>query len=83
MLSINVLSWYLKNLLICYYEHLVHIIMQVQVSNQNILQRRGHSAAPLAISPECVEVVLFDGQQKVGGSCIADTTALRFGKVFS
>ena len=53
------------------------------MSNQNILLRRGHSAAPLAISPECVEVVLFGGQQKVGGSCIADTTALRFGKVFS
>ena len=57
--------------------------MQVQVSNNNILQRIGHSAAPLAISPECVEVVLFGGQQKWGGSSIADTTALRFGKVFS
>lgn len=57
--------------------------MQVQVSNQNILQRYGHSAAPLAISPECVEVVLFGGQQKWGGSSITDTTALRFGKVFS
>ena len=57
--------------------------MQVQVSNKNILQRHGHSAAPLAISPECVEVVLFGGQQKWGGSSIADTTALRFGKVFS
>ena len=53
------------------------------MSNKNILQRYGHSAAPLAISPECVEVVLFGGQQEVGGSFIADTTALRFGKVFS
>ena len=53
------------------------------MSNQNILQRYGHSAAPLAISPECVEVVLFGGQQKWGGSSITDTTALRFGKVFS
>ena len=57
--------------------------MQIQVSNKNILQRRGHNAAPLAISPECVEVVLFGGEQKWGGSSIADTTALRFGKVFS
>ena len=52
------------------------------MSNENILQRHGHSAAPLAISPECVEVVLFGGQ-KMGGSLITDTTALRFGKVFS
>ena len=53
------------------------------MSNKNILQRLGHSAAPLAISPECVEVVLFGGQQELGESFIADTTALRFGKVFS
>ena len=53
------------------------------MSNTNILLRYGHSAAPLAISPECVEVVLFGGQQKVGESSITDTTALRFGKVFS
>ena len=52
------------------------------MSNKNVLQRYGHRAAPLAISPECVEVVLFGGQ-KMGGSYIADTTALRFGKVFS
>ena len=53
------------------------------MSNKNILQRHVHSAAPLALSPEYVEVVLFGGQQEVGGSSIADTTALRFGKVFS
>ena len=53
------------------------------MSNNNILQRLGHSAAPLAISPECVEVVLFGGNQNIPGSVIADTTALRFGKVFS
>ena len=52
------------------------------MSNKNILQRLGHSAAPLAISPECVEVVLFSGQ-KMGGSFIADSTALRFGKVLA
>ena len=49
------------------------------MSNKNILQRYGHSSAPLAISPECVEVVLFGGRQELGGSSIADTTALRFG----
>ena len=53
------------------------------MSSKNVLQRYGHSAAPLAISPECVEVVFFGGQQKVLGSLFADTTALRFGKGFS
>ena len=53
------------------------------MSNKNVLQRYGHSAAPLAISPECVEVVLFGGQQEWRGSSIADTTTLRFGKGFS
>ena len=52
------------------------------MSSKNVLQRYGHSAAPLAISPECVEVVLFGGQQKCGPS-IADITALTFGKGFS
>ena len=54
--------------------------MQVQVSNEKLVQRYGHSATPLAISPECVEVVFFGGQQEFGGSLIADTTALRFGE---
>ena len=53
------------------------------MSNKNILKRYGHRAVPLAISPECVEVVLFGGQQKELGSLIADTTALTFGKGFS
>ena len=50
------------------------------MSNKNIPQRCGHSAAPLAISSECVEVVLFGGNQNMSGSPIADTTALRFGE---
>ena len=54
------------------------ITMQVQVSNEKLVQRFDHSAAPLAISPECVEVVFFGGQQE--SSLIADTTALRFGE---
>ena len=53
------------------------------MSSKNVLQRYSHSAAPLAISPECVELVLFGGQQKWLGSSNADTTALRFGKGFS
>ena len=50
------------------------------MSNMKLMQRYDHSVAPLTISPECIEVVLFGGQQKFGGSPIADTTVLRFGK---
>ena len=44
------------------------------------MQRWGHSAAPHTISPECIEVVLFGGQQELLGQPIANTTVLRFGK---
>ena len=50
------------------------------MSNMKLMQRYEHSAAPLTISPECIEVVLFGGQQEIGGPPIADTTVLRFGK---
>ena len=50
------------------------------MSNMKLVQRYNHSAAPLTISPECIEVVLFGGKQIKSGSPIADTTVLRFGK---
>ena len=50
------------------------------MSNKKLVQRYVHRAAPLAITPECVEVVLFGGEQTYMGSNIADTTALRFGE---
>ena len=50
------------------------------MSNMKLMQKYNHSAAPLTISPECIEVVLFGGKQKRFGSPIADTTVLRFGK---
>ena len=56
------------------------ITMQFQVSNKKLVQRHGRSAASLATTPECVEVVMFGGQQKLIGSRSADTTALRFGE---
>ena len=56
------------------------ITMQVAVSNKKLVQRRGHSAASFAISPECMEVVLFGGQNTSLRN-ITDTTVLRFGKV--
>ena len=56
------------------------IIMQVQVSNKKLVQRYDHSAAPLDISPECLEVILFGGRLEIRGISIADTVALRFGE---
>ena len=50
------------------------------MSNMKLMQRYNHSAASHTISPGCIEVVLFGGQQKLYGSPIADTTVLRFGK---
>ena len=50
------------------------------MSNTKLMQRCTHSAAPLTISPGCIEVVLFGGLQKHNGPLIADTTVLRFGK---
>ena len=52
------------------------------MSNMKLMKRYDHSAAPLTISPECIEVVMFGGKQKMFGSLIADTTVLRFGKFF-
>ena len=53
------------------------------MSNKKLVQRHSHGAAPLTINPECVEVVLFGGNQEMMESLISDTTALRFGKSFS
>ena len=49
------------------------------MSNSKLLERCGHSAAPLTISPECIEVVLFGGTQLMKND--DTTTVLRFGKV--
>ena len=46
--------------------------------NRMLMLRLGHSAAPLTISPECIEVVLFGGLQ--GYQDTSNTTVLRFGK---
>ena len=50
------------------------------MSNKKLIQRYCHSAASFTISPECMEVVLFGGQNEILGSWIADTAVLRFGK---
>ena len=48
--------------------------------NDTIVQRWGHSAASLTVTPECEEVVLFGGQHTYFGSVIGETTVLRFGR---
>ena len=57
--------------------------MQVPESNKKLVQRYGHSAAVLTISPQCIEVVLFGGKQSRSllAPHIADTAVLRFGKI--
>ena len=55
------------------------ITVQVAVSNKKLVQRCDHSAASFTISPECMEVVLFGGQNE-SLDVIADTAVLRFGK---
>ena len=65
----------LEETLMCYVSYT--IIMQVPVYNEKLMQRWGHSAAPLTISPACIEVVLFGGVQR---HHISDTTVLKFGK---
>ena len=57
--------------------------MQVALSNKELVQRWGHSAASFTISPECMEVVLFGGRKTGTGSLIADTAVLRFGKALN
>ena len=58
------------------------ITMQVPVSSRKLMQRYAHSAATLTITPQCIEVVLFGGQQseELSAPAIADTV-LRFGKI--
>ena len=51
------------------------------MANKKVVQRYGHNAVPLTISPKGIEVVLFGGQVTFGGSAIADTAVLRFGKL--
>ena len=52
------------------------------MSNKELVKRWCHSAASFAISPECMEVVLFGGKKTIVNSLIAETAVLRFGKCF-
>ena len=48
--------------------------------NNRILHRYGHSAASLAINPNCIEVVMFGGRSSEEGPLLQQTAVLRFGE---
>ena len=51
--------------------------------SKKLIQRYGHGAAAVTVNSDCVEVILFGGKRKYGGSNIADPVVLRFGECIS
>ena len=49
--------------------------------DKKLIQRYGHGAATILVNSDCVEVILFGGQDK-DLSLMADTTVLRFSEYF-
>ena len=47
---------------------------------KKLIQRWGHRAAAVTVNSDCVEVIVFGGQKKYGGSPTIDPVVLRFGK---
>ena len=47
--------------------------------NKKLMQRSSHGAAAVTINSDCVEVILFGGEDKKG-SLMADTVVVRFGE---
>ena len=47
--------------------------------NEKLIQRRGHGAAAVTVNSDCVEVILFGGEDK-HASDMADTVIVRFGE---
>ena len=58
------------------------LLLQVRVENKDILKRYAHGAAALSFSSECVEVILFGGMCEFGGTDLANTAVLRFGRSY-
>ena len=55
--------------------------MQVQVprKHKKLIQRCRHGTAAVTLHSDCMEVILFGGQNELGRSTIADPVVLRFG----
>ena len=47
--------------------------------DKKLIQRYGHGAAAATVNSDCVEVILFGGQNK-NRSVIADPEVVRFGQ---
>ena len=54
--------------------------MQVPEKDKELIQRFGHGAAAVTDNSDCMEVIVFGGHKKLGGSIIADPVVLTFGK---
>ena len=46
---------------------------------KKLIQRDSHGAAAVTVNSDCVEVILFGGEDKKG-SLMADTVVVRFGE---
>ena len=51
----------------------------MSAKDKKLIQRYGHDAAAVTVNPDCVEVILFGGEDK-NGSLMADTVVVRFGE---
>ena len=60
----------------------VLLLLQVRVENKELLKRMCHGTAALSVSSECVEVILFGGMCEFGGTDLANTAVLRFGRSY-
>ena len=48
--------------------------------DKKLMQSYCHGAAAVTVNSNCVELMLFGGRKKVGGSLTAGPVVLRFGK---
>ena len=58
----------------------MQVQLQVPEKSKKLIQRLCHGAAAVTVNSDCVEVILFGGKRKYGGSNIADPVVLRFGE---
>ena len=64
---------------------LLYYSVQVQVpqKDKKPIKRMCHGAAAFTVNYDCVEIILFGGQNKNAGSFIADPVVLKFSKSIS
>ena len=47
--------------------------------DKKLIKRYRHGTAAVTVNSDCVDVILFGGQEELGGSRIANPVVLRFG----